>query len=116
MTAGLYTITLIAYNSTCGNDTLVMTDFINVEETVSVNDIKNELFYVFPNPAQDALYITSATTITRIQLFDSCGRLIFSAFTSSDKNIINLSNFSKGLYFIRIESDKSSRITKFSKE
>jgi PKD repeat protein/spore germination protein YaaH len=114
--AGIYTVTLIAYNNSCGNDTLVMTDYINVEEAVSVNEIKNETFSVFPNPAQYTLYITSSTTITRIQLFDSCGRLIYSSVPVANKEIIQLNNFSKGLYFVRIESDKSSSVTKFSKE
>ena len=59
---------------------------------------------VFPNPAQEHLYIESDTIINRITLFNYMGTPIIDNYNINDfTTSINLSHLSQGLYILHIE-------------
>lgn len=55
---------------------------------------------VYPNPTADYINIKSTTKTKRIELLDVNGRLIRNFETNTEK--IDLTNFEKGIYFIKI--------------
>ncbi|MCK5855944.1 MAG: PKD domain-containing protein [Bacteroidales bacterium] len=76
---------------------------------------------IFPNPVKNDLYIQSNTDHSidlEIEIFDIQGRVIISKknyICTHEQKRINVSNLTKGLYFIRLQSHDSQLIKKFIK-
>lgn len=71
----------------------------------SVDDMENQLheILVYPNPATDKIHISSQeSVIKQITLFNQLGQQITTA-TASE---INLSGLPKGVYILRVETDR----------
>ncbi|HMR46938.1 MAG TPA: T9SS type A sorting domain-containing protein [Bacteroidia bacterium] len=102
-----------------------------VDCTVGINEIesyKNKIS-LMPNPAKGELRIspsltlpngagTIVTQIQKLEITDVLGNVVLIESVKSDeKNIkINVSNFTKGVYFVKVFSDKGIAIKKFIKE
>jgi hypothetical protein len=76
----------------------------------------NELEYeLYPNPASDILHITFPEEFYGdVRVYDSSGKLNMESKLSGEK-IFNcdVSNLSKGIYFLRFQSDSATSQTKF---
>lgn len=59
---------------------------------------------VYPNPVSDILTIESSTT-GRMQIFNSIGQLVLIQNIQEGQQTMNLENFSKGIYWMTIQSD-----------
>ena len=92
-----------------------------VDCTVGINEIesyKNKIS-LMPNPARDELRIMSdELRIKNIEVCDVLNNVVFvEGAEAIEKNIkINVSNFAKGVYFVKVFSDKGIAIKKFIKE
>ncbi|MDR2972957.1 MAG: DUF4465 domain-containing protein [Bacteroidales bacterium] len=88
------------------------TDFIGVKE----NGLP--LFSILPNPATGELRVTSyELQVTSIEVFDIYGRAVsthYSLFTTHYS--IDISHLQAGIYFVRIVSEKGTRVAKFVKQ
>jgi hypothetical protein len=73
---------------------------VRKEDPVSVAELTDLRFKVYPNPFQNQLTIESEEAIDGIRLFSINGTLLFE---TSDKNL-DLTHFEKGYYFVQIES------------
>src|SRR5699024_7733574 len=73
---------------------------------------------VYPNPTQRILHIEAIDNpIDVIQVFDLNGRSLIQEKFGSKKNVkLNMEDFSKGVYFIKISSGKQVRIKKIIKK
>ncbi len=60
---------------------------------------------VYPNPVTDKINISSRFDISLVQLFDLAGKEIYSAKNSSS---IDVNNFAKGIYFVKITGEDFS--------
>jgi hypothetical protein len=70
---------------------------------VSENEVENNSFSIYPNPATDILYINLAnnqTPKTQILIYNSIGNLIETKEVIGQTQI-NISNLPSGLYFVR---------------
>jgi len=65
---------------------------------VGLNDIDNKIL-IYPNPATDFVFIKSVNPISKVEVYDSLGKLLL---ITKNENIINVSRWTKGVYFIRI--------------
>ncbi len=75
----------------------------------SVESIENSYFKVYPNPAKDKITVeVNKKTIKSISLYDVTGRKII----ASDKNILDVSDLDKGLYFIHINTTDNQYFVK----
>ncbi|HOF06932.1 MAG TPA: T9SS type A sorting domain-containing protein, partial [Bacteroidales bacterium] len=54
---------------------------------------------IYPNPAQDILYIQTNNTFVEALLYDNLGRLI----TSTNEHQLNLDNITNGVYNLIIK-------------
>jgi len=52
----------------------------------------------------------------KIKVFDLCGKEVFKVETLSKTFSLNVSDYSTGVYFIEINSNKRSRFSKFIKQ
>ena len=92
----------------------VLSDSIFVDITNATNNFDTETnIVIYPNPANDLLYIKSNSDIKSIGILDLNGNKI-REINNSVKHI-DISNLNKGIYFIRINTEKNifySKITK----
>ncbi|MFT4684748.1 MAG: hypothetical protein ACI863_001360, partial [Flavobacteriales bacterium] len=90
-------------------------EFTDTRDFVLSTDKNNlENFKVYPNPTANKLYLNSRKAIKKISLFNIVGEKILSF--NSDQKEINISNFSKGIYILRIQfKDHKSLVRKIIK-
>jgi len=83
--------------------------YINCDTTVNIISI-------YPNPAKDNLTIeTNFNEEHRLEIINLLGQTIYTTYIYK-KGIINTSNYSSGLYFLKIYTDKEIVVKKFVKE
>jgi len=81
---------------------------------LSVPEIRNDQFAVYPNPAHDILNISATgLTIDNLKVYSLSGQLLFSS--NENTHILNVSSLPKGLYLLEIATDKGRQIQKFIK-
>ena len=83
-----------------------------IEDPLSNSIINNKNVVIFPNPTSDEIIVFgNLANASKIILSDNIGRIV--SVTNIQKNIsthkIDISNFSKGVYFISIDDNKTSR-------
>nr|WP_321453776.1 T9SS type A sorting domain-containing protein [uncultured Carboxylicivirga sp.] len=93
---------------------------ITVTEDIpsNINKTDEEDIMISPNPVYDILNIalnSNGHSITKASIINTAGNLVQEIILSSNKNQINLSNLSPGLYLIKIESNEKQIIKKFVK-
>ncbi len=71
---------------------------------------------VYPNPAVNEVAITADNKIKSIQLYDAQGRIILTRLMDDLESKIELSSYSKGIYFIKITTEKGAQVQKLIKE
>lgn len=73
---------------------------------------KENSIVVYPNPVKSTLYLNykASVSIKKIELYDILGKKINELF--SDYRTINMSQYIKGVYLLKIETSKQGTITK----
>ncbi|MDL2262490.1 T9SS type A sorting domain-containing protein [Bacteroidales bacterium OttesenSCG-928-I21] len=92
--------------STCFN--IVIT---NVPETGSDKNIK-----CFPNPTSGEFTVEGLSSGEKINIFDLSGKYLKEFISTGKDQIIDISDFENGIYFIIIENNSSKTINKIIKE
>lgn len=123
-TMGLYTLDLTSYNSSFGknfailiNDSEIYIDdfsYTNSNLSNTENDLAN--LTISPNPANTIVNIKSDNAIQNIQLYDVQGRLLQTKLTNEINFTIDVSDKINGIYFLKITTEKGSKIEKIIKE
>ncbi|MCD4793696.1 MAG: T9SS type A sorting domain-containing protein [Bacteroidales bacterium] len=77
-------------------------------EPVNINDVNDIKFEIYPNPAKDFIRInTGSQDIISYKIFDISGKQLSSG-NLPESQTIDISRFSKGLYFIELEVNNKS--------
>lgn len=84
-----------------------------INTTMGVENIKKTTINIYPNPVKSILNIKTDDKIKVIELYDEIGRKVKNL---SNSNVINLENLSKGIYYLKIQTEKSSSVEKIIKE
>lgn len=83
---------------------------IRSNAVLSNDDIDSSNVAIYPNPASDILTIDAPdNTISKLALYDISGKLLFEE-ENSNNNTIDVSKYSQGIYFLRINDNISKRI------
>lgn len=88
-------------------------------ETTGIIDINQQPlpYKIYPNPTANFINVESLDdSRSEILLIDITGKIILESTHLSPKSIIDLSGVEKGVYFLKIESEKSSYSTKVIKQ
>lgn len=78
------------------------------EQLVSTNTVFAETqkqLALFPNPADEILFVKSTGIISAIEIVDVSGREIMNSNSGSKEITINLQQFAPGVYFIRVKNE-----------
>ena len=78
----------------------------NCTQTSSVAELQNET-KIFPNPAQNVVYIESQSDL-QFSVTDISGKQVLTGFVLQGKNAIDISNLSQGLFLLSIENENST--------
>jgi hypothetical protein len=88
-----------------------------VFQALSNTDFEIDNFVlVAPNPASNELTIKAEHSIKTIQLYDAQGRVILISLVNAPEFKLDVSSYSKGIYFIKITTDKGIKVQKLQKE
>ncbi len=100
----------IGLGSTSSIDPCLIITEINEEH-------KENNLLIYPNPAEDNLTVEIASSMDAIiSIYNIQGQLIMNHNLKFEKTKIDISNFSKGMYFLKINSKNGITIKKFMKE
>jgi hypothetical protein len=69
--------------------------------TVTLNNMNKNEINIYPNPTSDFIIIENANGSSS-SIYDINGRELYSSINTNDKQNIDISNFAKGLYFVKI--------------
>ncbi len=70
---------------------------------------------IYPNPASSLVEISSPIHIEKFEVIDTCGKLLKLDTVSSNKVAIDISNFSNGIYLIKIHTQFGVKTEKLIK-
>jgi Leucine-rich repeat (LRR) protein len=75
----------------------------------------DESVKIYPNPTNEIININSNFNIKSIELYDIQGRILEKSFENNTNTSLNLSNRQSGIYFVKITSEKGSKVEKVVK-
>jgi hypothetical protein len=84
--------------------------------TVGINELKNTSLnaFIYPNPTTDHFSIeftTDESAIKDIHIYNSLGELIQRLQTKNKSELIDVSNYSNGVYFIKVNNSQTIHFT-----
>ncbi len=83
---------------------------------LAVDDVKKaENFQYYPNPVNDFLYIKGQRKVSKVQIFDMSGRLVYAQDFKNDFVKIDARNLAKGNYIVNAEIDGNMKTFKVVK-
>ena len=85
-----------------------------INDDVSIDEVENAKFQVFPNPAKDEIFIKSDSQIEKVEIFSLTGNLLFVENNFNEK--ISVSTLPKGIYLLNVYTDKGVAVSKIVKE
>jgi hypothetical protein len=83
--------------------------------TVGIDNIQEDHFSIFPNPAKDKIEITVPQK-SEIQILNTEGQVLKNISGIQNQVSIDVSDLASGIYFIRIDNNDENFIKKFAKE
>jgi hypothetical protein len=105
--------TLNASNITLVNGaTKILTSGVfDSEPVLGINDLEfaNNTIAFYPNPAQEVLNVSSANSITKIEVYDLLGKKVAS--NNNAKNV-NVAALGKGVYIVKVAQENGSVVAK----
>ena len=104
---------------TFSNVTANHTIHVNFSVVTGIDDVVAHQLQIYPNPVQNEIFVeTGVLKIGNVEIYDLSGRkLLHSKFSSVNSQLkINVSSLLKGVYLIRVHTDKGLIIKRFVKE
>ncbi|MBN2683272.1 MAG: endonuclease [Bacteroidales bacterium] len=103
-------------NYTFGEFKIELRTSADVQLGLGIEESANNGLIVYPNPANDLLFLDSNEIIfIKVEIFDINGKKLSLDFNKETKSI-NIESLKPGLYNIKLESDKSIYYSKFVKQ
>jgi hypothetical protein len=82
---------------------------------LSNKDVTFQDFQYYPNPVNGTLYLSSKESIDQVLIYNMIGQEVFKAVPKAISDEINVSNLSKGAYFMNISINGTSENFKIIK-
>lgn len=106
LNGGDFDVTLTATNN-YGSDTKTETDYIHISVGISGDMIFAAA--VYPNPSSTGIFNIASNneTMKEIRIFNIAGGLVYTNTSNESTIIVDLSNNSKGVYFLNLKDQES---------
>jgi len=83
--------------------------------TVGINDLTNSSISLYPNPADDVVYIVSTNDIKTIEVLNYIGQTVYmNNSVNLKKAQLNVTSFKSGVYFVKITTTSGIKTTKIT--
>ncbi len=108
-----YSVTVVGENGCLNSDTIKVTIELptSVNSKFDFNQIK-----IFPNPTNDIINIEISNSMNEdisLNVYNSLGELLIEKkFLNKTTDYIDISHFSKGIYYLKIESANINKVEK----
>ena len=78
--------------------------------TINVENLVAENINIYPSPATNQIKISTGQLkgLKKLSMYDQTGRLCYASQNNSSYSEINVSDFSRGIYFLKVETDKGA--------
>ncbi len=86
------------------------------DNTDEIAAFTNANISIYPNPVKDNLTVRGITKSAIASIYSVNGKLLQTHQLSSSTNEINVNNLSKGVYIIKLQTDKESTVKQFIKQ
>lgn len=85
--------------------------------TLSSEGFSQALFSMYPNPAQTELNLDLSANVgnAKIKVYSTLGKEIFNTEVSSNRSVVNVSNWLPGIYLVRLSSLEKTHVKRFIK-
>jgi hypothetical protein len=83
---------------------------------LSAQDFIFENFKYYPNPVKDNFSFSNTSIINNISISDILGKTVLNKNINSFKSDIDLSNLSKGIYYVKVNSGEQEKVMKVVKQ
>ncbi|MFT6849952.1 MAG: PKD repeat protein [Sphingobacteriales bacterium] len=105
-------IVCLTVENTFGSDTLCK--LVELVEVTNVNSTKSEFnLKLMPNPASEVIEINSSETLSNIEIFDIQGRRVYANSNVFGKEVVQVSDWTKGFYILKAQSDIGYKALRF---
>jgi hypothetical protein len=107
-------VALQNYLTSCGTDI----SGINFHGNCALGneEFGNDSIQIYPNPASSTVNINVNINIKTIELIDVQGRILVSKTVNESQFILDVSDYAKGIYYVKVNTDKGSKIEKLVKK
>lgn len=85
----------------------------SINASLNISEIKRLVVNIYPNPTKSFIHIKTNEKLKNIELYDEIGRKLKTLPLNYSQNIESLN---KGIYYLKIETEKSSTVEKIIKE
>ena len=99
-----------------GNNKSAFTKETCVTATADMIEEIDSKVEIYPNPANDKLYIETLTQTQTVEIFDIYGRRQKSIVNSQQSTVIDLSDLKAGIYFVKINTNEGNIVKRFIKQ
>lgn len=96
------------YNGTCGSTSHVV---VTVPDTEDIATATAKQLAVFPNPATDAITVSSTSAMHSLCLYDAQGRLVAYKEAPGHDGSIDLSGLPRGIYILQARIEQGNTIS-----
>lgn len=77
-----------------------------VEGAAGLSDVElNSLSYVYPNPAKSEVMLASSLSITKVEIVNVLGQLVFASDVNANSIKVNTSDFAAGNYIVKMYTE-----------
>lgn len=106
------------YITVYGSGSAPFSFYVYPDESLSTPDFDNGDFGVnySPNPVKDKLNISASVNIKTVEVYSAIGQQVYKASIGSMDAEVNFESLNSGMYFIKLDSEKGSRIIKVIKK
>lgn len=88
---------------------------IGIQSSAGLNTLEKNAVRIYPNPANDQVYIVSDADINSISITNIAGQVVYNSNQVSD-NHIDVSSLISGVYIIHVATDSGIKTVRFIKK
>ena len=115
--AGSFTVSY--YYTDINSCSATATQTVDVSLCTGINEINEASVSVYPNPTRELIHIkidASLLNTATIELYDAIGKLVITEKVNNTTTTLNLADYAKGMYTIRVKAEGKQSIIKIIKE
>ena len=95
------------------DDVCVSTDSLECDLSTSLHQPVQSNFSIYPNPSHQAVNLTLPQGTKQVEIFNAVGQSVYSRNVISLRQVVDVSLFSEGVYFVKIQSHQGVQTQKF---